>query len=764
MAITFVNKGTWAAGTTSISPGIPASMAAGDFMILQVHTCNQAVTTPSGWTAVTNSPVSTGTANTAGGTRVSVYYRFWQSGDAAPACAVTGGTVTNGIIVGYRGVNSTTPFDATPVATTLATASTSLVMTGITTATNNALIHWAIARDQDLASTTEVTAFVNANLTGITETHDQVVSTGVGGGIWTGRGFKATVGATGNTTITQTSSIAVGLTIALRPAPNNYPLTALGGSYSLTGTSATLTYTPYKPILISTVQLTLGSSATPGAQAVTVPSDAQAVVILSGVTSTNTPTNPFLSLTSSFAGTFTVTNPTNNRNIAAVGYAVVNSTGSQTITPVWNETVQEGPTFWVLFIKNINPSDFVRSVGVNATGAGTGNATTTINSSGTDLLLAIDTQDVDIPTTISGYTSLGSAVVLGSLYEEGSRIQQCNSPGTSTTTVTGTGTVYAAVAAISLKYGVPTSGYTLTAQGGSYTVTGSSVGLRRSKYMYASGGTYSLTGQQATITWTAGAVNYAFTLLGGTYALTGSNAVVSRNRKLTSIGGSYSLVGANATLLRSKRLVSSGGSYAYTGQSATLKRSKYLLSSGGSYTLNGSQAVITRSRLLTAQGGTYTYQGAQATITYGALASAYTLTCLGGSYAVAGVSAQILRSKHIGAVGGSYSISGQSLTLLRSKILVGSGGVYTITGQQAIINRNRLLTATSGLYSLTGSSAILTKASAGGYPAETDVRLGVVYGASGEYTGTLDVGKKFRLDIATGNVVMVLDGGKVMTL
>ena len=141
MAITFVNKGTWAAGTTSISPGIPASMQAGDFMILQVHTCNQAVTTPSGWTQATTSPVSTGTANTAGGTRISVYYRWWQSGDAAPTVAVTGGTVTNGIIVGYRGVDPTTPFDATPVATTLAAASTTLTMTGITTVTANALIH-----------------------------------------------------------------------------------------------------------------------------------------------------------------------------------------------------------------------------------------------------------------------------------------------------------------------------------------------------------------------------------------------------------------------------------------------------------------------------------------------------------------------------------------------------------------------------------------------------------------------------------------------
>lgn len=216
--ITFVNKGAWSAGTTSCTPGIPASMVAGDFMIMTIHTPNQAVTTPTGWTIVTSSPVSTGTANTAGGTRVSTYYRWWQSGDAAPTVSVTSGTVTNGIIAGYRGVDTTTPFDGVaPVATTLATASATLTMTGVTTQTDNACIVWSIARDRDANSTTDVTAFTNANLTGITEVHDQIVNTGVGGGIWCGHGFKATAGATGNTTITQTSSIAVGLTIALRP-------------------------------------------------------------------------------------------------------------------------------------------------------------------------------------------------------------------------------------------------------------------------------------------------------------------------------------------------------------------------------------------------------------------------------------------------------------------------------------------------------------------------------------------------------------------
>jgi hypothetical protein len=218
MAIAFVNKGTFASGTTSISPGIPAGMAAGDFMLLTVHTPNQVVSAITGWTPVTSTPVSTGTAGAAGGTRVSTYYRFWQSGDAAPTVAVTGGTCTNGIIAGYSGVDPTTPFDGvTPVATTLAAAATTLTMTGLTTASENDLIFWSVARDVDANSTTGVTAFTNANLTGIAEVHDQTVTTGPGGGIWVGYGFKATAGATGNLTVTQTSSIAVGVTIALRP-------------------------------------------------------------------------------------------------------------------------------------------------------------------------------------------------------------------------------------------------------------------------------------------------------------------------------------------------------------------------------------------------------------------------------------------------------------------------------------------------------------------------------------------------------------------
>lgn len=233
-------------------------------------------------------------------------------------------------------------------------------------------------------------------------------------------------------------------------------------------------------------------------------------------------------------------------------------------------------------------------------------------------------------------------------------------------------------------------------------------------------------------------------------------------------------------------LVASGGSYVISGGTASISKSKFLSGSGGSYSLAGSIATIKRSKFLSAQGGTYTYQGTSVTITHGTVSTAYTLTCLGGNYAIAGAAAQILkskklfttggsyivdgqmatllRSKRIVAVGGAYMVAGSNTQILRSKNLVAQGGVYTLSGQQAILTRNRLLVASSGLYVIGGSSSTLTKSSIGGYPAEVDVRLGVVYGASGEYTGTLDIGKKFRLDIATGNVVMVLDGDKVMTL
>lgn len=220
MAAAFKAKGTFVSGTGGVTPGLPAGMAAGDLMLLTVHSANQAASAPSGW-----SPIPTvsgdhfrGTAGAAGGVRVDVFYRWWQSGDSAPSVADTG-DITCAIICGYSGVDPTTPFDGAAPIGFNAAASTTLTLTGITTQSANALVVHCTALDRDAASTTTVGTPSNGNLTGLAERHDQTVSTGNGGGVVIHDGWKASAGASGNTTATQTSTAWAGITLSLRAAP-----------------------------------------------------------------------------------------------------------------------------------------------------------------------------------------------------------------------------------------------------------------------------------------------------------------------------------------------------------------------------------------------------------------------------------------------------------------------------------------------------------------------------------------------------------------
>lgn len=553
--------------------------------------------------------------------------------------------------------------------------------------------------------------------------------------------------------------VVVSDTLFSTPVSGAYTLTCQGGAYNLTGASATLSYVPLKPILISSTAITLGTSATPGAQSITVPADAQAVIVTA---TTYTSGGLTLSLSSDFAGTFTVTTAGNGSDKCHTAYAVVSSTGSKTITPTWSAAVTDGPLFIVSFVKNIDTADFIRqSLAYNANTQGS-TTSTTISSSATDLVLALERQTLSsAPTLMSGFTNV-TTQVNNSL---GGRLQYANSPGASTTTLQSSGTEFPGFSAVSIKYGVTSSGYTLTAQGGAYSVGGGSAILKRSKLLTASGGSYSLTGQSVVITYGAVAVNYTLTAQGGSYSLTGSSANLARNRNLTANSGNYTLTGGSATILRTKRLTASGGSYNITGGTAALLRSKRLVASGGSYSVTGGSAVITKSKLLIASGGVYNVTGANVVITYGAGLAAYTLTAQGGTYNLTGASATISRNKKLTASGGSYTVTGGTATLLRSKYLVASGGSYSITGQSANLYRNRVLTAVGGTYTITGSSVNISWASVGGYPAPQYVLLGVTYGPGNIYVGTMDaVDKSIKFDIITGALVKPINNKVVMSL
>lgn len=218
MAISFVNKSAFASGTAGLTVGAVSATQANDLILLFVESANQAIATPTGYTIVTGAQVSAGTAAAAGGMRLNVFYRWATGADGTVSVADTGDHTT-AIKLAYRGVDLTTPFDATPVTGTKTTASTSSSYPGITTASANALVIFSSALDLDAASTTTTSAQANGNITSLTERHDQTVASGLGGGIVLTDGFKAAAGATGNMTATVTSTQQVYITLALRPAP-----------------------------------------------------------------------------------------------------------------------------------------------------------------------------------------------------------------------------------------------------------------------------------------------------------------------------------------------------------------------------------------------------------------------------------------------------------------------------------------------------------------------------------------------------------------
>lgn len=787
MAITYVGGQVGGrAGSTSttnitfaLSGGSDNTIRPGDLVVIGCTVASQARTP-----ACAISGYTSGTQQNANGTTYDTSLnKSWKFMGLTPDTTFTlpsTGNVADAqryTVQVWRGVDPLNPFDVADVVAT-GTATGRPNPGSITPTTSGAVVGIIGAGAAATGAAYTAPANYTTNfLTGTTaDTNDAMIGSGYRS--WTS-GAEDPAAYTGGTTNAVDSWAA--FTYALRPEVS------------------------YLPTLISTEVIALGTSATPGAQNITVPADAQLVVVHAAHYASAGDST--LSLSSNFAGTFTVYSDGDTFGDSVfVAYALVSSTGAKTITPVWSNSLDGGPLFFVSYIKDIDTAAFLRDVGVYSTGSASATASDTLATRANDLLLVLDKDGASLPAAISGYTSQ----VTQTNNAEYGRLQTCNAPGAVSTTITTVGTNYACLGAIALRGIQSATQYTLTAQGGSYALAGASATLLRNRQLTAQGGSYSYTGAQAVITYTSSSVQYTLTAQGGSYSLSGASASLSRNRKLTAQGGNYAAAGAQAVLRKSKLLLASGGAYTLNGSSATLRKSKLLIASGGNYSLAGASiglrrnklllaqggaysltgfsVQVSRNRVLTAQGGTYTYSGQNAIITWTGSAVVYNLVCQGGSYALAGAqagirrnrllegqggaytlfgaSATLLKSKRLVAQGGTYSYTGGTVTFRKSRLLLAQGGVYSLLGSAAMLSRNRRLQVIGGTYTLTGASAILQKAGGAVWPAENQVLFGVEYGPTGfEYTGTfVPVSSSPKLDITTGQMVLPLTDDIVMTL
>ena len=115
--------------------------------------------------------------------------------------------------------------------------------------------------------------------------------------------------------------------------------------------------------------------------------------------------------------------------------------------------------------------------------------------------------------------------------------------------------------------------YTIAADAGAYTYTGSAAGLAAGRKIVADAGAYAYSGEAANLR-----RGFSLTAAAGAYALTGEAANLRRGFSLTAAAGAYALTGEAATLRADRRIAAAAGAYALTGDDTTLT---YTPSGGG---------------------------------------------------------------------------------------------------------------------------------------------------------------------------------------
>ena len=404
-----------------------------------------------------------------------------------------GGATTKTILNGaVAGVSTVVSFNlqnsAGTVAFTAANTIKSLTLNGAFTLSNIAI---SIYGDYTYTASTTLTA--GANAWTFASTGSQTINSGAttldfpitfngAGGTWA-LGAGLTVGSTRLTTLT------------------NGTLNLAGYTFS-TGTFATATGT--KNITFNAGTLTVVGS---GATAF---NNAQPT----NFTTTAGTGTGFISMSSATAKTFVGGGSTFNATLSQDGAGALTITGSNTLADIRNTT---------------------QPVTVSFTAA-----TTTTFTSGFSL-----------SGTAGNLVTIGSVTAASHTLSKASGTVNVSFCTISRSSATGGATWQAFTANGNVDGGNNTgwlfasAGYTITANNGTYALTGQSAVVTKTRLIIANNGTYALTGQSAILLY---GVSYTLTANNGTYALAGQGATISRSRLLLPLNGVYSLTGYAADI------------------------------------------------------------------------------------------------------------------------------------------------------------------------------------------------------------------------
>ena len=208
------------------------------------------------------------------------------------------------------------------------------------------------------------------------------------------------------------------------------------------------------------------------------------------------------------------------------------------------------------------------------------------------------------------------------------------------------------------KSAAPTDGQaSLTAEAGSFTLTGQAAGLQAQRRMAAGTGAFDLTGQDAGLR-----VTRRMTAEAGSFTLSGQSATLVRALRLTAGTGAFSLIGQDAALnvAGSSTLAAETGVFALGGQAAGLRAARRLAAEPGSFSLAGQAAGMRVAHLLAADAGSFVLTGQAVN-----LRALRRMLAESGPFVVAGQDAQFgIAGGGFRAEAGVFTVTGYSVRLL----------------------------------------------------------------------------------------------------
>ena len=184
--------------------------------------------------------------------------------------------------------------------------------------------------------------------------------------------------------------------------------------------------------------------------------------------------------------------------------------------------------------------------------------------------------------------------------------------------------------------GPDTDLYTTDMEGDTYNSGAYSIGV--DEYV-SSGSTYTLTADGGTYTFTGTAADLFFNRVlsadGDSFTFSGTDANILYNRVITAEGGSYTYSGFDLDLLFHRILSADNGNYTYTGFDADLlyhSGSTYTLNAeAGIYTLTGNDVDLLVNRYILLEPGIFTLTGQDAILKYSEAIDILTSTLLNAS-------------------------------------------------------------------------------------------------------------------------------------